>query len=244
MRHKISYGAPLNKGPYAGIELAEAWRGLMLRNHSVGAWRNLWFWIVRELTEPQSSADIASAFAAELPARWRVSDLTSRLADGMKGKNLLPVEEQLRAAHPEPDPLTELQLLAVGVRRLDELTGRAQTVMAGDNIDDLGPVWVQQELSANADRRLRDWAVELVEMLLWRSQRIAMWKMDLRNPKAPRLPAQVIERDGIWRTQKYAGAGEPGMRIPRLNSMLAGAGVLGADADAYWLTPQGARFLA
>jgi hypothetical protein len=157
---------------------------------------------------------------------------------------LLPVEEELRLAHPWPDPLTELKLLAVSVRRLDELTGRAQVVMAGDAIDDLGPMWLQQQLAANATRRLRDWAVELVEMLLWRSQRIAMWKMDLRNPKSPRLPAQVIERDGIWRTERNAGAGEPGMRIPRLNSMLAGAGVLGADATSYWLTQEGERFLA
>ena len=71
-------------------------------------------------------------------------------------------------------------------------------------------------------RPLRVWAAELVEQLLWRSQRIAMLKMDLSNPNAPRLPAQVIERDGIWSQQLGAGDGEPGMRIPRLISMLTG----------------------
>jgi hypothetical protein len=46
---------------------------------------------------------------------------------------------------------------------------------------------------------------ELIEMRLWRSQLIAMWKMDLRNAAPPRLPAQVIERHGTWRMQKRVG---------------------------------------
>jgi hypothetical protein len=243
VRSSVSYGAPLDQGVYAGIELAEAWRGLMLRSRSVGAWRNLWFWIVRELSEPHTAMAIADAFAAEFPRDWTVSDLTTSLVPGIVGDVLLPVEEDLRAAQPGPHPLTELQLLAAGVRRLDELTGRAQKVLAGDDIDDLGPLWVKEELDSHAQRPLRSWAAELVERLLWRSQRIAMWKMDLRNPNIPRLPAQVIERDGVWRQQMRAGDGEPGMRIPRLISMLTGAGALGSDGQSWWLTQEGTRFL-
>ena len=145
-------------------------------------------------------------------------------------------------AQPRPHLLTELQMLAVGVRRLDELDGRALAVLAGDDLDDLGPLWLQGQLASNASRPLREWAAELVEQLLWRSQRIAMWKMDLRNSSTPRLPAQVIERDGIW-AQQLAGDGEPGMRIPRLISMLAGAGALGSDGHSWWLTAEGAQFL-
>jgi len=134
-------------------------------------------------------------------------------------------------------------MLAVGARRLDELTGRAQTVLAGDNIDDLGPMSVRDQLAANSTRPLRSWAIELVERLLWRSQRVAMSKLDLRNPNSPRLPAQVIERDGYWRKQMQAGNGEPGMRIPRLISMLTGAGALDSDGESWWLTNSGGAFL-
>lgn len=134
-------------------------------------------------------------------------------------------------------------MLAVGVRRLNELDGRALAVLAGDDLDDLGPLWLQGQLASNASRPLRVWAAELVEQLLWRSQRIAMWKMDLRNSAIPRLPAQVIERDGIWTQQLGAGDGEPGMRIPRLISMLTGAGALGSDGHSWWLTAEGAQFL-
>ncbi len=244
IRRAVSFGAPLDIGPYAGIELAEAWRGLMLRNYSVWAWRHLWAWVVRELTERHSTAAIADALAAELPADWTVADVTATLPAGSDGPTLLPVEPELRVAQPGLHPLTEFQLLAVGVRRLDELTGWSHRVFAGDNLDDLGPVWLQGELEANANRPLREWAAELVEKLLWRSQRIAMLKMDLLDPAAPRLPAQVIERDGIWEKQMNAGDVEPGMRIPSLITMLAGAGVLGADSRGYWLTDEGAQFLA
>jgi len=104
VRHAISYGGPLDQGPYAGIDLAEAWRGLMLRNRSVGAWRNLWWWLVQELTEPQSLAAIADALAAELPEEWVVADLTTKLPPGVAGNDLFPVEEELRAEHPKPTP--------------------------------------------------------------------------------------------------------------------------------------------
>ena len=114
VRHAISYGGPLDQGPYAGIDLAEAWRGLMLRNRSVGAWRNLWWWLVQELTEPQSLAAVADALAAELPEDWVVADLTTKLPPGVAGNDLLPVEEELRAEHPSPHPLTELRMLAAG----------------------------------------------------------------------------------------------------------------------------------
>ena len=33
----------------------------MLRNRSVGAWRNMWFWLVRELAEPHTAAALATS---------------------------------------------------------------------------------------------------------------------------------------------------------------------------------------
>ena len=77
-------------GPYADIELAEAWRGLMLRNRSVGAWRNIWSWIVQELAETLSATALATAFTAELPAEWSVGDLTANLPPGIDGDELCP----------------------------------------------------------------------------------------------------------------------------------------------------------
>ncbi len=243
VRADISFGPPLGGGAYAGIEAAEAWRGLMLRNHSVGAWRNLWSWIVEELTEPHSARAIGDVLASKLPGDWKVADLIGHLQPGTESGLLMPVEDELRGAVPSPDPLTELKLLAAGARRLDEIDGRALAVLAGDGADDLGPLWVRAELEANGDRPLRSWASDLVGRLLLRSQRIAMLKLDVSNPLAPRLPAQVIERDGIWHKQMSAGSGEPGMRISRLMSMMAGAGALGHDGQSWWLTASGEALL-
>ena len=135
-------------------------------------------------------------------------------------------------------------MLAIGARRLDDTDGRTRKVLAGDVEDDLDPLWVSGELSRKAGRPLRAWAAELVEMLLWRSHRVALTKLDLRDPTRPRLPAQVIERDGRWSQQAAAGWGPVGLRLPSFTSMLAGCGVLGSDPDGWWLADEGRRFVA
>lgn len=242
LQDAVAFGPPLEQGPLAGIDLAHGWRGLILRNVSVGAWRNLWWWLVRQLNEPHTPGDLGDALVAELPADWTVADLTDQLPPTTDGADLLPVERQLRQAEPRPHPLTELRLIALGARRLDDLDGRAHTVLAGEDQDDLGPVWVADELAAASGRPLRNWAAELSERLLWRSHRIALTKLDLRDPLRPRLPAQVVERDGRWHKNAEAGWGEVGLRLPSFTSMLVGCGVLGADARGTWLTANGEVF--
>ena len=243
IRSGIAFGPSLDHGLLAGIDLAEGWRGAILRNYSMEAWRNIWWWVVQELKEPQTAGQVATAFVANLPDDWTVGDLTSRLPPMTADGALLPVESDLRLMHPRPHPLTELRLLAVGARRLDDTVGRTQKVLAGDD-DDLNPMWVAGELTANADRPLRTWAGELVEQLLWRSHRVALTKVDLRDPLRPRLPAQVMERDGRWHQQAPAGYGPVGLRLPSFTSMLCGCGVLGSDSGGWWLTAEGERFVA
>lgn len=244
LRLRIGFGPPLDEGLLAGIDLAEGWRGAILRNYSIEAWRNIWWWLVRELREPQAAAAVGVAFAAQLPEDWTVADLTSGLAATVTGDNLIAVEDELRRDQPRPHPQTELRMLALGAQRLHDTDGRTRKVMAGDGEDDLGPTWVADELSRNASRPLRGWAAELAERLLWRSHRIALSKLDMSDPLNPRLPAQVIERDGLWSQQAAAGSGPVGLRLPSFTSMLAGCGVLGAKDGTTWLTDEGAVFVA
>jgi hypothetical protein len=244
LREAIAFGPPLESGLLVGIDLAEGWRGAILRNYSIEAWRNTWWWIVRELTEPQTAAEIGSLYAAQLPEDWTVGDLDKHLPATADGAHLLPVEADLRNQHPRPHPLTELLILAAGARRTTETTGRTRKILEGATDDDLNPRWVANELTRNASRPLRAWAVELVESLLWRSHRVALTKLDLRDPQKPRLPAQVIERDGRWSKQAPAGNGPVGLRLPSFTSMLAGCGVLASSAGGWSLTPEGAAFVA
>lgn len=243
LRRAIAFGPPLHRGLLSGIDLAEGWRGAILRNASIEAWRNIWWWLVRELREPASVSELAAAFVAELPADWTVSDLLDQLPHSLAGDELVPVELELRAAQPKPHPLTELRLLALGARRLEETTGRTQLILMGGSDDDLNPSWVESELRQNALRPLRAWAAELVERLLWRSHRIALSKLDTRDPSRPRLPAQVVERDGLWSQQSAAGYGPVGLRLQSFTSMLAGCGVLSSDSDGWRLTAEGRSFL-
>lgn len=243
LRHGIAFGKPLGRGLLAGIDLSEAWRGAILRNYSIEAWRNLWWWIVEQLKEPQTAVQAGAAVGDQLPADWTVGDLSIRLPKTTDAGSLLPVEADLRAAEPRPHLLTELQILALGAQRLDDTDGRTRKVLAGDDDDDLSPLWMAGELGGNAARPLRTWAAELTERLLWRSHRVALTKLDLRDPTRPRLPAQVIERDGRWSLQAAAGSGPVGLRLPSFASMLAGCGVLGSDPGGWWLTEAGESFL-
>lgn len=242
LRTAIAFGPPISEGLLAGIDLAEAWRGAMLRNYSIEAWRNIWWWLVRELKEPHTAAELADTFIHELPTDWTVADLTARLPDSTAGTHLLPAEDGLRSEHPRPHPLTELRMLALGAARLAHTDGWTFDVLSRDD-DGLGPTWVQQELADNDSRPIREWAGELVERLLWRSHRIALTKLDISDPTHPRLPAQVVERDGVWSQYAPAGSGPVGVRLTSFTSMLAGCGVLGRGPDGWWLTTEGEQLL-
>lgn len=244
LQHAIAFGEPLEAGLLAGIDLAEGWRGAILRNYSIEAWRNTWSWTVYQLGDPCTAAEVGRRYAEQLPDDWSVGDLDEQLPPTSEGAVLNPVEAQLRAAKPGPHPLTELKLLALGARRINETVGRTKKVLEGDTDDDLSPRWVADELARNATRPLRAWAVELVESLLWRSHRIALSKLDLRDPTRPRLPAQVIERDGQWAMNAAAGAGPVGIRLPSFTSMLGGSGVLASSEQGWTLTPEGTTFVA
>jgi hypothetical protein len=227
----------------ADLAITPAWRGVVLRNYSVGAWRRAWSWLVGELAEPMTTTELGERFADALPD-ITVGEVVAGLPPTVQDGTLAPVEEELRADHPGPDPWTELRLLAVGARRLDDLDGRALAAFAGYPADDdLGPRWVARQLEANAHVPLRRFAAGLVDRLVRRSQRVAYSKMTLQADGRPKLPTRLRERDGLLLQVSPEGWADVSLRIDTFASVLLGLGAVDR-ADGRWsLTPVGVDLL-
>ncbi|GAA2425575.1 hypothetical protein GCM10010421_10450 [Streptomyces glaucus] len=227
--HVLAYGDFLTTDAVAGgIDVAPAWRGVVLRNYSVGAWRRLWSWLVEQVEGMIPVEELADRFAEELPDVTVDAFLSSLPATRSTTGVPLPAEHDLRLAD-EPLPLTELRVLAVGARRTDELSGRARDTFLGPRGVELGPEWVGRWLEEKRPTGLRDAARRLVHVLVARSQRVALTKVRRRPDGSLWLPTRLRERDGwLYRTSRE-GRGDVGLRLGQLSTVLATCGVLRYD---------------
>jgi hypothetical protein len=243
-RRAVGTGDFVHTDPVAAaLSITPAWRGAVLRNYSVGAWRRMWSWLVAELAEPRTVAELGERFAAALPD-ITVGEVLAELPPTVEDGVLAPVEERLRADRPQPDPWTELCLLAVGVRRLTNLDGPALTAFAGHPADDdLGPRWVARQLESNAQVPLRRFAASLVDRLVRRSQRIAYSKMTVQANGRPKLPTRLLEREGLLRLDSPEGWADVSLRVDTFASVLLGLGALDRRQGRWSLTATGADLL-
>jgi len=212
-RRALAFGDFAESDPLAReMPIARAWRGAILRNFSVGAWRRLWSWLVDLLSEPAPVSELAEALAAELPD-VTVTEMLAALPDRVQKGVLLPAEDALRSAQWAPHPLTEVQLLMLGALRLDDLHDRALGAFAGsEREDDLGPRWVRAQLDARQHERLPDFGRWLAEMMVARAQRVALTKMDRRGGRFW-IPSRIRERGGLISRLAPEGWFDVGLRI-------------------------------
>lgn len=242
---KVGFGSFLMTDPVAaGLEEAEAWRGVILRSYSVGAWRRLWAWLVDQVVETVSVPELADSFASELPDQSVGEFVASLPATRDAAGDPRAAEEQLRTDGGGV-PETELAVLAVGGLRAGELTGRVGEAFRGRPVE-LAPEWVSRRFDYAASSHLRDFGRALVDDLVVRARRIAMSKMIRRPDGTVWLPTRLHEKAGLlWRTSRE-GAGDVGLRVTQLGTVLAGAGVFAWDdpAGGWTLTDAGAASLA
>lgn len=246
-RRAVGTGEFVHTDPVAAaLSITPAWRGAVLRNYSVGAWRRAWSWLVEELGEPMTAVQLGERFADALPD-IAVGDVMAELPPTMHDGVLAPVEEELRAGQPRPDPWTELRLLAVGVRRLQDLDGESAGLVAFAGHpadDDLGPRWVARQLGANARVPLRRFAASLVDRLVRRSQRVAYSKMTLQANGRPKLPTRLRDRDGLLVRGSTEGWADVSFRVDTFASVLLGLGAISRIDSRWSLTPTGVDLLA
>lgn len=247
-----TFKAALGFGPFvttdpiaSSVDEAEAWRGVVLRHYTVGAWRRL-AWLVDQVDDLITTEGLASVFADQLPDVTVDAFCQELPASVDAGGHPLPAEEQVRANGGRL-PAVELGVLAIGARRVDELTGKTGDAFRGRPAE-LAPEWVARRFSAAGGEHLRDFGRELVADLVVRARRIAMSKMVRRSDGTIWYPTRLHERgDFLWRTSRE-GSGDVGLRVAQFTTVLAGAGVTEwreDDAGGAWhVTDIGSAALA
>lgn len=239
----FAFGDFLASDPVAEeIDVSQAWRGVALRNYAVGAWRRIWSWMVRQVTDLVPASDFMDRVAEQFPDQTVSAFLAELPPTKSPTGSPAPAEQLLRASE-LPLPVRELAVLAVNSRRAEELPGRVREAFLGQRGVELGPEWVARRMSEAGPMPLRDFARNLAADLLMRAQRVALSKAR-RNPDGSLwLPTRLHERgDFLFKTSEEGG-GDVGLRLDQLTTVLAGAGVL-LVADGRWqVTPAGESLL-
>jgi hypothetical protein len=223
----------------SSLAATAAWRGVILRNYSVGAWRRLWSWLVEQVNGLTAAARVADAFADELPD-ITVQAFLNQLPPTLTPSGApAPAEHQLRGSDLAL-PLRELSVLAVNARRVDELDGHVRDAFLGDRRGvDLAPEWTARQFADSAATSLRDFAHRLTTDLLARGQRVALSKASRRPDGTLWLPTRLHERGDLLFKTSEEGRGDVGLRLDQLTTVLAGAGVVARIDDRWQVTPAG-----
>ena len=225
------------------MDIAAEWRGLILRNISVSAWRELWAWVVNGIGGLTTRAALADEFADALPSgtvsAFRAQLPGTRTADG----RLAPAEidEGLLTVD---DPQYCLSALALGAQRCRELAGHELHGFQGhdqhDVFEELSPAWMADQLETWNDRSVRDFARWLTNVMLNRSQRLALRKARLDPRKGIfKIPTRVYLRDELVFRDSAETGGDASLRWDQLAGILAGAGLLASDQGTWVLGPRG-----
>jgi hypothetical protein len=235
----VAYSA----GAFDEPDEVAAWRGLLFRRFSVGAWRRLWQWLVEQLAVGAMSLDeLVDASIDELPNKT-VSEFVADAPPTQRGSLPANAEAEIRRSATGGTPATELLVLAAGARRVAELSGRARDSFLGPYTT-LSPQWVADRLADWDGRPVRTFMADLTVQLVRRSQRIAMNKARL-NPSTGRLwvPTRVIEREGTFFRTSGEGGGDVGLRVEQLGGMLASLGAIKRVGEGWGLTDLGEGLL-
>jgi hypothetical protein len=153
-------------------------------------------------------------------------------------------EQDIRAQQSWTVPHRELAVLVAGARRAGELHGTVRDAFAGQQRGiDLAPEWMGRRLADCAAMEVRDFARNLCDDLLARARRVSWRKARRRADGSLWLPARLHERGELLFRTSTEGAGDVGIRLDQLTTVLAGCGVL-VQTDGRWVpTPAGRSLL-
>lgn len=236
-RHYLAYGDTLDTDPVLiGDGRARAWRGVLLRHHSVGAWRRMWAALVQQVLDKSGTAtrdDLHAWISSE------VSDVTVReFARSLppavdRNRYPLPAEESFLG---EPfSPEADLAVLLLGARRLEHLEGRSLDAFLGRRRSSSGrgqfldPNWVAFRRSEHEDRPLPELARAFVDDMIAQSRRVALRKLRVGDDGRMTVFSKLHERNGRYFAEQAEGAGNVGLRIYQLSAMAEQLGLLTAD---------------
>ena len=230
LRRAVAYGPAALEDPIlVAEERTAAWRGVLLRHRSVGAWRRLWADLVAHVREEgivtrSGLHDWVSdrlpdqdvrGFAADLP------DVTDTAGHPAPAEDLLP--EGLGRVG------SDIAVLMIGARRRDTLAGIAQVAFLGGRRGGRGtfldPAWVQRRVAEHADQPIRALGRTLIDDMLAQAQRVALRKVEVRDGRM-RLFTRLHERNGTYTARSGEGEGNVGVRVDQLAGIAEQLGLL------------------
>lgn len=215
-----------------------AWRAAILRNYSVSAWRHLWRWLSEQLVGEAITARELGDRLADALGTGTVSDLMSGLPERVDKDGLRPIEEELRSSE-DPVPVRSLRQLAIGALRLGDLDGETRTAFLGRDRDDLGPAWMQHQLTEHSDSAVADLGRDLAQTMLRRAQRVAASKMRMGSDLRPYVPTRLRDRDGLLSMVGTEPDAEVSLRGWTLAQVMAGLGAIDHSQDGYTTSASG-----
>lgn len=233
VRDCVAYGdTATSDRVLADEDRALAWRGVLLRHYSVGAWRRLWANLVQEVGSAAGSAtkdDLYSWISDHVPS-ISVQDFVDDLPEAVDGANHpLPAEDQI--ASERPDVEADVAILLVGSLRRAQLAGRCLAAFLGHRRGRgqfLDPSWVEYRRREHATRPLSEFARALVDDMLAQSRRVALRKLRVDSRGRMTLFTKLHERNGRYFAAQPEGAGNVGLRIEQLGFMAEQLGLFEA----------------
>ena len=229
----------------ASSEVASTWRGVLLRNYSVGAWRRLWAWLVDQVYDQNAVTieTLASMFADHLPA-GTVADLVANIPELFDATgHPAPVEPALRASDPSV-PHRELQVLAAGAGRDGRLTGATAVAFGRAHADDLTPAWMRHRLADASTQSLRDFGIHLVRDVMDKSRRVTLSKTVIRDDGTLWIPSRLHQRGDELIATAREGSGDVGTRLLQLAANAAACDVFDVTGPTWRVSDRGRELLA
>lgn len=251
LRTCVAYGDAATTDPVlSDEERALAWRGVLLRHWSVGAWRRLWAALVDEVLRaggPVTRDDLCDWVSAEVPA-GTVSDFVSGCPPTMDDAGFpLPAEQQVRD---ERQPVeADLAVLLLGGVRRDQLSGRCLLAFLNNQRSRgrgqfLDPSWVAYRHREHADRPVAELARAFVDDMLAQSRRVALRKLKVDHSGRMTMFSKLHERNGRYFADRAEGSGNVGLRVGQLGAMAEQLGLLITKDGSLAVTSRGVDWLA
>ncbi len=217
-------------------EWALYWRGALLRNASVTAWRWLWWWLTSWLEEQPHTREQLADLLADALRRGAGSDgnvvqlLQASQPPTTAADLIVDVEDQLLYPNGEEseEPWNYLQVLAIGARRADELTGRARESFL--ELGELGPRWVRDWLAVSSHLTVTDFGRDLAGRLLRHAQEVSRRRIRWEAGRL-RIPTRLRETGDLLDLAGSEGSQAPGLRLSRLRQILEELGYLAVEDD-------------
>ncbi|EHR58959.1 hypothetical protein SaccyDRAFT_0017 [Saccharomonospora cyanea NA-134] len=246
----VAYGDAVSADPVlADEERALAWRGVLLRHWSVGAWRRLWAALVDQVVRVSGSVareDLYDWISSEAPAgtvRDFVADFPRTVN---QNGHPLPAEQQVRD---EWTPVeADLAVLLLGGIRRDQLSGHCLLAFLNRRSRGRGqfldPSWVAYRHREHIDRPVAELARAFVDDMLAQSRRVALRKMRVDNDGRMTLFSKLHERNGRYFADRAEGASNVGLRIEQLGTMAEQLDLFTTESGQLAVTACGVEWLA